>query len=432
VTASAGESIVVSIGETGAASALVPWIRVFGPTGTPVSGGNNWGELAAQVQVTAPATGTYTVVVSTQDVGNDASGTYLLTVVRPRGALVVSAGDEGGVVTNGGNHAGTIHVGDLDPWTFTATAGEAIVVSIGETGAASALVPWIRVFGPTGVPVSGGNNWGALAAQVQVTAAVAGTYTVVVSTQDVGNDAAGSYVLTVARPRSSVIVSAGDQGGPLTNGANHAGTIHVGDLDPWTFTATAGEAIVVSIGETGAASALVPWIRVFGPTGTPVSGGNNWGALAAQVQVTAPATGTYTVVVSTQDVGNDASGTYVLTVVHPLGALTVSTGDQGGAVTRGATHTGTIHVGDVDPWSLSAVAGQVISVTISEAGANTAFVPWIRIFGPGGALVSGGNNWGDLAATVRVTASVAGKYTIVVSTADSGNDAMGGYLLTVN
>jgi hypothetical protein len=345
--------------------------------------------------------------------------------------LTVTSGDQGGLLTNGGNHAGTIHVGDLDPWTFTAAAGESVVVSIGETGAASPLVPWIRVFGPTGAIVTNGNNWGELAAQVQVTAPAAGTYTVVVSTHDVGTDASGTYVLTAVRPRSALTVTAGDQGGPLTNGGNHAGTIHVGDLDGWTVTAAAGESIVVSIGETGAASALVPWIRVFGPTGAMVTNGNNWGELAAQVQVTAPATGTYTVVVSTHDVGTDASGTYVLTVVHPVGALTVSAGDQGGALTKGATHAGTIHVGDLDPWSLLAVAGQVISVTISEAGTNTAFVPWIRVFGPTGAIVTNGNNWGDLGATVGVTAPATGKYTVVVATADSGNDSPGGYLLTV-
>jgi hypothetical protein len=170
---------------------------LFGPTGTLVSFGENWGDLAAQIKVTAPATGTYTVVVSTRDVGNDASGAYALTMVRAVAPYTLSSGDQGGALSNGGNHAGTIHVGDLDPWTFTATAGQSILVDIAETGVNSAFVPWIRLFGPTGALVSFGENWGDLGAQIKVTAPATGTYTVVVSTRDVGNDASGSYVLTL-------------------------------------------------------------------------------------------------------------------------------------------------------------------------------------------------------------------------------------------
>ena len=160
--------------------------------------------------------------------------------------------------------------------------------------------------------------------------------------------------------------------------------------------------------------------------------GNNWGDLAAQFQVTAPATGNYTIVVSTADAGNDASGSYTLTVVRPSTALVVSPGDQGGALTRGANHAGTIQIGDLDPWTVTAAAGQVIQVSITESGPNTALVPWIRVFGPTGAIVAFGNNWGDLGAAVKVTAPTAGRYTVVVSTADAGNDATGSYVLTVS
>ncbi len=39
------------------------------------------------------------------------------------------------------------------------------------------------------------------------------------------------------------------EGGPLTNGGMHTGEIVKGDLDVWTFTATAGDRIAVHIGE---------------------------------------------------------------------------------------------------------------------------------------------------------------------------------------
>ncbi len=428
--ATSGDTIVLNIGETGPNSAFVPWIRVFGPTGAIVAGGNNWGDLAAQLAITAPATGIYTVIVTTADSGNDDTGSYLLTMIQTPGAFDVPVGDEGGSLTNGGNHTGVLHLGDLDAWTLVATAGEAIAINIGETGANSALVPWIRVFGPTGPIVAGGNNWGDLAAQVTVTAPTTGIYTVVVSTADSGNDATGTYQITAIHLAGAPIVSPGDQGGALTNGGNHAGAVHLGDLDPWRVTATAGETIVVNIGETGANSGFVPWIRVFGPTGTIVAGGNNWGDLTAQVAVTAPTTGAYTIIVSTADSGNDNTGNYTLTAVHLAGDLVVSPGDEGGALDNGANHPGALQLGDLDPWRINAIAGETLAVNIGETGPNSAFVPWIRVFGPTGTIVAGGNNWGDLAAQVAVTVPTTGVYTILVSTADSGNDASGTYQLT--
>jgi hypothetical protein len=430
IAATAGDTVLLNIGETGPNSAFVPWIRVYGPGGGLVAGGNNWGNLAAQVSVTAPITGIYTVVVSTADSGNDDTGTYLLTMIQTPGAFSVPAGDEGGSLTNGGNHTGTLHLGDFDAWTLNATAGETVVVNIAETGANSPFVPWIRVYGPGGGLVAGGNNWGDLAAQVTVTAPITGIYTVVVSTADSGNDATGTYQITAVHLMAPFVVSPGDEGLALTNGGNHTGTIHLGDLDPWTITATAGETIIVNIAETGPNSAFVPWIRVYGPGGGLVAGGNNWGDLAAQVTVTAPVTGTYTVLVSTADSGNDAVGTYVLTAIHVVGAVVVSPGDQGDALTNGGNHSGTIHVGDLDPWKISATAGETIVFNIGETGPNSPFIPWIRVYGPGGGLVAGGNNWGDLAAQVAVTAPSTGVYTVVVSTADSGNDASGTYQLT--
>ena len=397
--------------------------------------GTDYTTLALAVSIAAGASSAVVRITPTADFLLEGSETVSLTLAAgdytvgtPNRATVTIAD---GLLKNGATYRGSIsRAGEIDAGRFTAAAGTSIIVSIGEVGVDSAFLPWIRLLDPNGVLVSAANNWGTLAAQFQVVAPLTGMYTVRVASADIGNNDTGTYLLTTVRVPGALTVAPGDQGGRLTNGGNHAGTIHVGDLDPWTVTAAAGESIVVSIGETGVASALVPWIRVFGPTGAPVFNGNNWGALAAQVQVTAPTAGIYTVVVSTQDVGNDASGTYVLTVVHPVGALTVSAGDQGGALTKGATHAGTIHAGDLDPWSFTTVAGQVISLTISDADVNTAFVPWIRVFGPTGAPVFNGNNWGDLGATVRVAAPATGKYTVVISTADSGNDATGRYLLT--
>ena len=124
----------------------------------------------------------------------------------------------------------------------------------------------------------------------------------------------GDYVLTLAKVPGTFTVPGGDEGGPMTNGQNHTGSISVGDLDQWTFTATAAEAITIAISETGVAGTCARWIRLLSPTGTLVA--SDAGALVAQINQPLAETGTYTVIVGTADSGNDATGDYVLTLTR--------------------------------------------------------------------------------------------------------------------
>ncbi len=49
-----------------------------------------------------PVTGTYLVLVASFDSGVDGTGTYRLTMTHTPGPITVSAGDQGGPLTNGG------------------------------------------------------------------------------------------------------------------------------------------------------------------------------------------------------------------------------------------------------------------------------------------------------------------------------------------
>jgi hypothetical protein len=194
-----------------------------------------------------------------------------------------------GALTNGAVHTGVISsAGELDSWTFNAPAGAAIVVRVGEIGGDSDLYPWLRVYGPTGTVLSSVQNGHAV--EAAVTAPSAGTYTVVVASNDTGNDATGDYTLNLALIPGSPVVSGGDEGGGMTNGLNHTGQIHVGDLDQWTFTAPAGAAIIVRMGEIDGDSELYPWLRIYSPTGTLLSSVQN--GQAVEAAVTAPSQGT--------------------------------------------------------------------------------------------------------------------------------------------
>ena len=234
----------------------------------------------------------------------------------------------------------------------------------------------------------------------------------------------------MAKTPDPITVSAGDQGGPLTNGAEHTGEIVQGDVDVWTFTANAGDRIAVNIGEITDNNDFRPWIRLWAPNGAVLA--SQSGLAAAAIDgISAPVSGTYLVLVSSFDSGFDGTGTYRLTMTHTPGPITVSAGDQGGALTNGAASAGEIVRGDLDVWTISVAAGQKISVQISETSDTADFRPWIRLWAPNGGIL--GSNSGLASASIGpVVAPATGTYLVLVSSFDSGFDGTGTYSLTVN
>ncbi|MBV6522550.1 MAG: hypothetical protein MNPFHGCM_02698 [Gemmatimonadaceae bacterium] len=422
-TASTGDYIHIAIGEVSGDPDFTPWIQLVDPSSGIVA--TNWNAAAAQITANAAQNGTYTVKVATADPGNDAKGNYSLILVKTPGTITTPGGDQGGTMTNGAIHTGTIFLGDLDAWQFTAATGDYIHVAIGEVSGSVDFTPYIRLVSPSGAIL--GTSWGAAAAQVQSTAAVTGTYTVIVTTADAGNDATGDYRLNIAKAPGAVTTSPGDQGGALTNGATSNGRILVGDLDVWTIAAAQGDYIHVAIGEITGSADFTPWIRIIGPNGAVL--GTNWNVAAAQITLNAPLTGTYTIVATTADAGNDDTGDYRLTAYKAPGAITTKPGDQGGAMTNGAIHTGSITVGDVDGWQFAANQGDYIHISVGEVTGSADFTPYIRLVSPSGAIL--GTSWGVAAAQIAVNAPLTGTYLVVITTADAGNDDTGSYQLTL-
>lgn len=213
--------------------------------------------------------------------------------------------------------------------------------------------------------------------------------------------------------------------GALTNGQNHTGTIGLAEeSDTWSFTASAGDHITLTVTEVGADTAFVPFIRLINPTGGVVA--QNWGTLAAGLSTTA-VTGTYTVEVMSNDTRGDATGGYVVRLANAPRVFTVPSGDEGGGLS-GQNRSGVIERGDIDQWNCTVVAGVLQTFTITETGGDTAFVPFIRLVGPTGAVI--GQNWGATTATITLTPAVAGDYRVLVLSNDAGGDAEGSYMLS--
>jgi hypothetical protein len=222
---------------------------------------------------------------------------------------------------NGSTHAGTILSGDLDVWTFTANANDRIAIHIGETSDPLDFRPWIRLWAPNGASL--GDTWNVVAAQIDdAIAPVTGTYLVLVASADAGVEGTGTYQLTMTHTPGPVSITPGDEGGPIGSGSPQSGAIGRGDLDVWTFTATAGTPLTVQIAQTSETDDFRPWIRVWTPAGLSI--GDVAGVDSAQIgPVNAPVTGTYLVLVASADSGVDGIGTYTLTVNGASGAASL-------------------------------------------------------------------------------------------------------------
>ena len=349
------------------------------PDGTLLSSQSGTGAAAID-GILAPVTGTYHVLVASFDSGFNGTGTYRLTMTHTPGPITVSAGDQGGPLTNGALHTGEILKGDLDVWTFTATAGDRIAVHIGQIVDNDDFRPWIRLWAPNGTILA--SQSGTDAAVIDgIAAPVTGTYLVLVGSFDSGFDGTGTYRLTMTHTPGPITVSPGDQGGPLTNGALHTGEI-------LRATSTCGPSPplpAIALACTSAKSPITTTsVRGFA-CGLPTArySRSQSGTDAAVIDgIAAPVTGTYLVLVGSFDSGFDGTGTYRLTMTRTPGPITVSAGDQGGPLTNGALHTGEILTGDLDVWTFTATAGDRIGVHIGEITDNDDFRPWIRLWAP--------------------------------------------------
>jgi hypothetical protein len=334
---------------------------------------------------------------------------------------------------NGNNHLGNITtVQGIDVWTFHANEGDAIFLSIGKVGS-STLWPWIRLERPDGVEV--GNSYNSSVAQINAMATISGTFKVLVGSNSGqgGNpfNGLGEYRLTLAKTPGEFAVSMGDQGGTLTNGVSIVGTIHRGDLDAWTIDANEGDTIILSAGD--ASGDLDPWIRLLQPDGTIMKSSSS--IYVAQVELTNSQHGTYTVVIgSNAGQGNPFTGygDYLLSLAKSPGDFVVSPGDQGGLLTNGINHSGSIKMGELDMWSFYASAGDHVSLEVREIG-TTALWPSIRLMRPDGTI--GRRILDSSFLEVNFTNEQAGVYTVVVRS-DSGQGSFytgsGDYQIRVN
>jgi hypothetical protein len=386
-TANTGDTINLRLG-----SSLNAKLQLYGPNGALL--GIAQDSVDNLIAYTATNSGTFTVLVSSFGLGG--TGTYVLHLAQIPEAFIVPAGDEGGALTNGGNFAGTIDLGDLDMWTFTATTGDTINLRLG-----SSLNAKLQLYGPNGALL--GLAQDSPDNLIAYTATNSGTFTVLVSSFGLGGT--GTYVLHLAQIPKAFIVPAGDEGGPMTNGGNFAGTIDLGDLDMWTFTANTGDTINLRLG-----SSLNAKLQLYGPNGALL--GLAQDSPDNLIAYTATNSGTFTVLVSSFGLGG--TGTYVLHLAQIPEAFIVPAGDEGGALTNGGNFTGTNTLGDLDLWTFTANTGDAINLRLGTSGFNGK----LQLYGPTGALLGLAQDSPDN--LIAYTATNSGTFTVLVSSFGAG------------
>jgi len=425
-TASAGERIILRLASTN----FTGRVELFGPggallgSGTSVTGASDLAIPPAGSFVVTNG-GAFTVVVSAGDPG--ATGSYRLILAQPSKPWKVPVGHEGGPLGNGGN-AGMLEVGNLDLWSFTANAGENIILRFASTR----FRGQVELFGSDGASLIWNSDEGSpsdVRIPVSRSFAVtnAGTFTVVVSGRDQG--ATGSYQLSLAQPSKPWIVPPGKEGGPLANGVN-IGTLALGGLDFWSFTARAGENIILRAASTSFRGQL----ELFGPDGSSLawnfnddtpSGTPNDVAVPYSASFAVPMSGTFTVIFSGWDPGS--FGSYGLSLVQPSKPWSVPPGGEGGPLASEA-NSGALGLGSLDFWSFTGKAGENIILRLS----STNFTGQLELFGPDGVSL-GWNGWDGIPNDVVFPKSGAfvvtnsGTFTVVAS--GWGPSATGPYLL---
>jgi hypothetical protein len=309
--ANANDYVYIDIGETTAGAGTDPSLALIAPDGSVYKTGWDYNGYAIAGRLTLG--GTYTIVAA--DVSCDETGGYAITLAKGPATQTTSPDD--GPIASAQTRTGTVGMGDLDVYTFTAAIGDDIRVAVGETVAGAGFDPALTLIAPDGSLAN--SIWDYAGTSVQHRATVAGTYTLVVSDQ--GADESGAYNVTLAKTPGPQTVTADDA--PIALNDTKTGTVGSGDLDVYTFSATAGDSIRASIGETTAGSGFDPSLTLVGPDGAVLK--STWDYVGVSIAATATLSGNYYLIAADQ--GADETGGYTISLagnIRPFNAPEVA------------------------------------------------------------------------------------------------------------
>jgi len=241
-------------------------------------------------------------------------------------AMLLAAGVSAGGTTIAPNETltGTIaSAGQMDTYTFSGYAGEAVVVSA--SGTSSGMRACASVYDPNGTFIDYIYNYGSEGynrATLSLPLTSSGTYTIRVHAYLYSSSYIGSYSVSL-----SVVTGRG--GTPIAPNETLTGTIaSAGQMDTYTFSGYAGEAVVVSA--SGTSSGMRACASVYDPNGTFIDYIYNYGSEGyngSTLSLPLTSSGTYTIRVHAYIYSSFYIGSYSVSLSLSGGESQVATPD---------------------------------------------------------------------------------------------------------
>jgi hypothetical protein len=406
-TAAAGDRVLVrAIQASG--SQMNPLVTIYEPDGTS-AGCASQGTTLVDVSCGPLAAGAYTIRVS--DLSVDTTGAYRLYLNRLNNAA--------GATTITYDQTKTADIdaadpGDVDFFTFTAGAGDRVLIRMAAVGAA--LNPSLALYAPDGSYTNCGSVTGGTYLDMECGPLTGGTYSLRVA--EYGANQSGSYRLYVNKLNPPT--------GATGIAYNQTKTADIDAADPsdvdfFTFTAVAGDRILLRASQVGGSGAN-PLVTIYKPDGTSAGCGGQ-SATLVDVSCGPLTTGVYAIRVS--DLSEDTTGGYRLYINR----LNVAVGAP--TIAYDETKTDSIDPADpadIDFYKFSATAGDRVVIRMTAVGST--INPSIALYAPDGTYTNCGSVTGGTSLEVECASLVAGMYSIRL--AEYGANNIGGYTLYVN
>jgi uncharacterized repeat protein (TIGR01451 family) len=320
-----------------------PHLELHAPDGT-VLAVNSDSDSAIVQSVRIPQRGTCFILAREKD-GFDA-GDYGLSLVKIPGTVTVND-PNGGSINPGEYKKGIIEPGDMDSYTFTASAGDSITILMSQSSQVynydEIFEPLVELYAPDGTAVDA--NSGSDSATIQsARVPQSGTCFIIAREKD-GSDV-GDYCLSLLKVPWTANC------GTIDPGEYTTGRIEPGEIDSYAFTASAGDSITILASQIGDQydERFEPRVELHAPDGTVLA--VNSGSDSATIQsVKGPQSGTYLITVRDQD-GLDAWD-YGLSLFAPF--IDVTPGDLNEVSSTEDTLVETIYI---EEWT--SVDGNVV------------------------------------------------------------------------
>jgi hypothetical protein len=399
-TGQAGDIVKIRAGDKTGSSAFDLVTYLYGPDGEYITSAS--GEYNAEMNATLPEDGVYTILVREADVHG---GNYALSMLWIDPGRTMVTDTDIGEIENGECLTGSFNQsGDLDAAYFDAEVGDVVKLRMGDRTGSSAFDMVMYVYGPDGSYI--GSHSGEYNAEVTVAVTNSGTHMVVMREADVHT---GGYALSALWVDAGHALVGDTHLGEIENGESLTGTINQsGDMDGAWFTAQAGDVVKIRAGDKTGSSAFDLVTYLYGPDGEYITSAS--GEYNAEMNVTIPANGVYTILVREADVHG---GNYALSVLWLNAGHALVTDTDVGTITSGQTINGTINQsGDLDAAFFTAGAGDTVTITMGDRTGSSAYDLRVYLYDPSGAYIASAS--GESSATINTIITNAGQHTVVM------------------